>query len=305
LNGPHLVLSRGKHNVVKYNDQYYVVPQRYGTLHLDVVQDRCRPNIICVGTLNEALAHLGDKVTIPVIFVVGADKGGTGKTTLCRVLLDWLDEHLPPGSILRTFDTQLPLGNLKRFRSGVDVVNINDVEDQMKVFDNVEDAQATVVDVCAGNLFSILETLDKAGLLKDIASGAVRMVVMHVVGPNIASMEEIGEVMARIGGGAVRPVLIKNHYTKTKFKVAEDPRYAEALRLAAPGTINVPQLASEAMEEIEMQGVGFAQFIKGLDVNNQPLPKRNSRMLVGYTAQWLQSVWGEFDRVNIANVFSS
>lgn len=244
-------------------------------------------------------------MTIPVIFVVGADRGGVGKTTLCRVLLDWLDEHLPSGSKLRAFDTQLPVGNLKRFRSNVEVVNINDVEDQMKVFDNVEDTTATTVDVCAGNLFSILETLDRAGLLKDVASGAVRMVVMHVVGPSIASMEEIGAVMARIGGGAVRPVLIMNHYTKTKFKVAEDPRYAEALRLAAPGTINVPQLASEAMEEIEMQGVGFAQFIKGLDIVGRPLSKRNSRMLVGYTAQWLQSVWNEFDRVNIAAVFNA
>ena len=128
---------------------------------------------------------------------------------------------------------------------------------------------------------------------------------MHVIGPTISSLEEVGEVMARVGGGAVRHILVKNHYNDTRFRVANDPRYAEAMRLAGPGTINVPQLVATATEEIQQQRVGFAQFVKSLDLMNQPLPKRNSRMLVGYTAKWLADIWAELDRVSIASAFTA
>jgi hypothetical protein len=130
------------------------------------------------------------------------------------------------------------------------------------------------------------------------------MVVMHVIGPTISSLEEVSEVVARVGGGAVRHVLVMNHYNDTKFRVANDPKFADALRAAAPGTINVPQLVAAAAEDIQAQRVGFAQYIKGIDLLNQPVAKRSSRMLVGYAAKWLQDVWAEFDRVGVERVFT-
>ena len=45
----------------------------------------------------------------PTVILVGADKGGVGKTTVARTLLDYLmAEKLPP----RAFDTELPKGTL-------------------------------------------------------------------------------------------------------------------------------------------------------------------------------------------------
>ena len=48
----------------------------------------------------------------PVVFLVGADKGGVGKTTSMRTLLDYLPTR---GAEARTFDTEFPRGTLKRF----------------------------------------------------------------------------------------------------------------------------------------------------------------------------------------------
>ena len=51
-------------------------------------------------------------MTKPVVIVVGADKGGVGKTTVSRTLLDYFSANNVP---TRAFDTESPRGTLKRF----------------------------------------------------------------------------------------------------------------------------------------------------------------------------------------------
>ncbi len=48
----------------------------------------------------------------PAVIVVGADKGGVGKTTVSRTLLDYFSANSVP---TRAFDTESPRGTLKRF----------------------------------------------------------------------------------------------------------------------------------------------------------------------------------------------
>ena len=48
----------------------------------------------------------------PVVIVVGADKGGVGKTTVSRTLLDYFSAN---NVLTRAFDTESPRGTLKRF----------------------------------------------------------------------------------------------------------------------------------------------------------------------------------------------
>src|SRR5437016_12841680 len=85
----------------------------------------------------------------PTVVLIGADKGGVGKITATRTLLDYFAAHQVRA---RAFDTEAPKGTLKRFDPGVtDVVDINLVPDQMKIFDTLSGEQAvTVIDVRAG-----------------------------------------------------------------------------------------------------------------------------------------------------------
>jgi len=55
----------------------------------------------------------------PALILVGADKGGVGKTTVARTLLDYFTAHNVP---TRTFDTETPKGTLKRFHRNVSEV---------------------------------------------------------------------------------------------------------------------------------------------------------------------------------------
>src|ERR1700733_13759890 len=86
----------------------------------------------------------------PVVIVVGADKGGGGKTTVSRTLLDYFSANNVP---TRAFDTESPRGTLKRFHPEItEIVDMTTTSDQMKIFDtlNGESPSVPVIAVAAG-----------------------------------------------------------------------------------------------------------------------------------------------------------
>src|SRR5580700_11106487 len=69
----------------------------------------------------------------PAVIVVGADKGGVGKTTVSRTVLDYFSANNVP---TRAFDTESPRGTLKRFHPDItEIVDMTTTSDQMKIFD--------------------------------------------------------------------------------------------------------------------------------------------------------------------------
>ncbi len=77
----------------------------------------------------------GNSMAKPVVIVVGADKGGVGKTTVSRTLLDYFSANNVP---TRAFDTESPRGTLKRFHPDItEIVDMTTTSDQMKIFDTL------------------------------------------------------------------------------------------------------------------------------------------------------------------------
>ena len=78
----------------------------------------------------------------PALIVVGADKGGVGKTTVSRLLLDYLASRKTPA---RAFDAEHPRGTLARFHGDTtEIVDLTQTADQMKIIDTLENAGPTV-----------------------------------------------------------------------------------------------------------------------------------------------------------------
>lgn len=230
----------------------------------------------------------------PLVIMVGADKGGVGKTTITRALADYLEsgDAIVPS---RIFDTEHPAGDLVRFHPGARVIDMLRVRDQMEVFDGIASDRVTLVDIRAGMLSPLLAALDAGGLLADVRAGTVNLAVLHVLGPTIASLEEIAQTAKAIGGGA-RHLLVKNRINDTGFDLAADPRYAPAFAKMAPVTIDVPKLTEVACEEIQRRGMGFAAFAAD---------PAHSRMLRGYVRTWLDAVFAEFERVGLGEMMSA
>src|SRR5439155_10358536 len=142
----------------------------------------------------------GNSMAKPVVIVVGADKGGVGKTTVSRTLLDYFSANNVP---TRAFDTESPRGTLKRFHPDItEIVDMTATPDQMKIFDtlNAVGPSVTVIDVRAGLMSPSLAALRDIGFLDAAKSGQITFAVFHILGSSIASLDEIAETAGFMQG---------------------------------------------------------------------------------------------------------
>ena len=237
----------------------------------------------------------------PAVILVGADKGGVGKTTVTRTLLDYFVAHNVP---TRAFDTESPRGTLKRFHPDVtQVVDVTTIPDQMKIFDTLADADAkvTVIDVRAGLLSSTLQALRDIGFLDIVKKGQVTFAVFHILGPSIASLDEIAETAAFVGDA--KYFLVKNHINNTSFFEWDPATYDSYFhKIKDAVEINIPHLNEMACEQVEVASVPFLTFVANKAAGGDAASY--SFVLRGYVRHWLGNVWGEYDRVKLTDITS-
>ncbi len=237
----------------------------------------------------------------PAVILIGADKGGVGKTTVARTLLDYFSARQAP---VRAFDTEWPRGTLKRFHPDVtELVDVTSVPDQMKIFDTVSSAEAkvTLIDVRAGLLSSTLQALNDIGFIQLGKTGQITFAVFHILGPSIASLEEIAETSRFVGGAS--HFLVKNHINETTFFEWDPATYKSYFKTIRDAQeITMPKLNEMACEQVEVAGVPFATFIANKNAKGEAA--NYSFVLRGYVRHWLGQVWSEFDRVKLLDLVS-
>ncbi len=238
----------------------------------------------------------------PTVIVVGADKGGVGKTTIARAVLDFLslnDIHA------RAFDTETPRGTLYRFHPDETmIVDLTSTSDQMKIIDtlNTSQARVSVIDVRAGGMSPALEALDEIGFFDAVKAGEFRFILLHVLGPSIASLEEIAEIAPYVADANY--FMVKNHVNDTTF-FEWDPqthaRYFEDVNTT--GEIVIPKLSELAYEQVEISGTPFSTFIANQTADGEMAD--HSFVLRGYVRTWLARVADEFERVGLLDLINS
>ena len=243
----------------------------------------------------KAKAHAGSRVK-PAVVLVGADKGGVGKTTIARALLDYLTGN---NIFARAFDTESPRGTLHRFHPELtSVVDLTSTSDQMKIIDtlNTAEVKVSVIDVRAGGLGPALHALQDTGFLDAVRDGEITFILFHILGSSIASLDEIAEVAPYVEDAHY--YLVKNHVNDTTF-FEWDPvthkKYFEKVTTA--GEITIPKLNEMAYEQVEIAGTPFSTFVAnqtaaGDDANH-------SFVLRGYVRTWLNRIAEEFDRIEL------
>jgi len=235
----------------------------------------------------------------PAVILVGADKGGVGKTTVARTLLDYFSAHQMP---TRAFDTESPRGTLKRFHPDVtEVVDVTSIPDQMKIFDTLSssDAWVTVIDVRAGLLSSTLQALSDIGFLESAKKGQITFAVFHILGPSIASLDEIEQTAGLVGDANY--FLVKNFINNTTFFEWDPETYNSYFkRIKNAIEITIPKLNEMACEQVEVAGTPFVTFVANKFSNGEPA--NNSFVLRGYVRHWLGNVWGEYDRSKLIDM---
>jgi hypothetical protein len=226
----------------------------------------------------------------PALILVGADKGGVGKTTVSRILLDYFAER---GIPTRAFDTEAPRGTLRRFYPDItEVVDMAHTSDQMRIFDTLEadEAKVSLVDIRAGQLRMLIAKMREIGFLDAARRGQFHFILVHILGSSVASLEEIADVA---------PNAPDEHYYVVKNPVGEasyfewDPatyrHYFDQVRGAKE--ISVPKLNELAYSAIDLAGAKFSEFA---------YDEVQSFVLRGYVRNWLQNIGAQFDNAEMA-----
>src|ERR1700720_2065625 len=231
------------------------------------------------------------------VIIVGADKGGVGKTTVTRTLLDYFSARKIP---TRAFDTEAPKGTLKRFHSDVtDVVDVTKIPDQMSIFDTLSDSTVTIIDVRAGLLSPTLTSLRDIGFIDAAKKGQITFSVFHILGPSIASLDEIAETAAYLGDA--KYFLVKNFINNTHFFEWDEATHSSYFkRIKDAVEITIPKLNEMATEQVELASVPFVTFIANKKRNGDPAA--NSFVLRGYVRHWLGNIWAEYDRIGVTEI---
>lgn len=228
----------------------------------------------------------------PVLILVGADKGGVGKTTVCRLLLDYMTERSIP---VRAFDTEAPRGTLKRFYPDItEVVDMAQTTDQMKIFDTLDDSDVRVslVDVRAGQLRVILRALGEFGFLEASKRGQFDFLLFHILGSSVASLEEIIET-APFATDA-HHYLVKNVISDgTPFEWGPEIYRSYFERIEGAVELTIPKLNDTAYEQIDYSGMPFSRFAED---------KTKSFVLRGYVKSWLQRAREQFNAANVPDM---
>ena len=235
----------------------------------------------------------------PAVIIVGADKGGVGKTTVTRTVLDYFSARKIP---TRAFDTEAPKGTLKRFHPDVtEVVDVTRIPDQMQVFDTISESTVTMIDVRAGLLSPTLTALRNIGFIDAARKGQIAFSVFHILGPSVASLDEIAETADFMTDA--RYYLVKNFINNTHFFEWDQATYNSYFnRIKDAVEITIPKLNEMACEQVELASVPYLSFIANKGANGENA--NYSFVLRGYVRHWLGNVWAEYDRIKLSDLVS-
>ena len=185
----------------------------------------------------------------PTVILIGADKGGVGKTTVARTLVDYLTAQ---GIPLRAFDTEAPKGALYRFHPKItEIVDVTEVPGQMRIFDTVSEANVTLIDVRAGLLSATLQTLRNIEFIDSAKKGQLTFVVFHILGSSIASLNEITDL-----SGFTRDCkyfLVKNFINEASFFEWHQATHSSYFtKFLDAVEISIPKLNERVYEQVEV-----------------------------------------------------
>ncbi len=233
----------------------------------------------------------------PAVILVGADKGGVGKTTISRAIIDYLASR---NVKTRAFDTEYPRGTLHRFHPHItEIVDLNETSDQMRIIDTLGAAgpKVSIVDVRAGQLGSTLVALRDIGFLDAAREGEFNFLLFHILGSSISSLDEIAVTQPFVADAHY--YLVKNHVNDTTFFEWSPATYKSYFsKVKSAVDVTIPKLNELAYEQVEVAGAPFANFVENLTVDGEPTS--NSFVLRGYVRTWMRQIAEEFDRIGLA-----
>ena len=188
-------------------------------------------------------------------------KGGVGKTTVARVIADFLHAR---DNTFRAFDAEGSTGQLLRFHpdvtAPVDVENANTIAPVLDYVMEGGGKRLALIDL--GAFRRRCKGLALSRGAAEAESARLGITVVYVLGGAVDSVGHLKECFGALGRD-VNYVIVKNFGVAGKFDVYDNSHVRKDLLAIGAREINLPALDGTVYQSVDRASIGFSAFADG------------------------------------------
>ena len=227
----------------------------------------------------------------PRLNIVHGEKGGVGKTTVARVIAEYLaarDAHF------RAFDAEGPTGPMLRFHPDeTQPVDIATAVSVAPVLDYLMDGQGgrklALVDLGARTGADLKSWLYRGGALEEAESGRLGLTLIYVVGGAVDSVGHLKECYEALGKGPSY-VIVRNTGVAREFEVYDQSNIRQEMLQNGAREIMLPELDQHVYQNIDRNSLQFGAFAESQNTGFSYTERR-------YARTWLRECFAAIEEV--------
>lgn len=203
----------------------------------------------------------------PRLILTHGEKGGVGKTTVARVIADFLNSRQ---TIFRAFDAEGTTGQLLRFHKNETAsVDVSDAASIAPVLDYVMDGSGrriALVDLGARSGEDLKNWLYRGGALEEAEGGRLGITVVYVLGGAVDSVGHLKECFKALGND-VSYVIVRNFGVAGKFDVYDQSNVRKELLAIGAKEVSLPALDGSVYQAVDRSSLPFTAFAEAQGAN--------------------------------------
>lgn len=226
----------------------------------------------------------------PRLILTHGEKGGVGKTTVARVIADFLNSR---NASFRAFDAEGTTGQLLRFHpTETAAVNVASAASVAPVLDYLMEPggkRLALVDLGARSGEDVKSWLYRGGALEEAEASRLGITVIYVLGGAVDSVGHLKECFGALGMD-VNYVVVKNFGVAGKFDVYDHSNVRKDLLAAGAREIAIPALDGSVYQSVDRASISFSAFADGQNGNFGFTERR-------YCRSWLRECFAALGEV--------
>jgi hypothetical protein len=199
----------------------------------------------------------------PRLILTHGEKGGVGKTTVARVIADFLGSR---GIPFRGFDAEGPAGQFLRFHpdetSPVDVSSAASVAPVLDYLMEGSGRRIALVDLGARSGPDVKSWLYRGGALEEAEAARLGITVIYVLGGAIDSVGHLKECFGALGRDLTY-IVVKNFGVAGKFDIYDQSHVRKDLLAIGAREIAIPALDPSVYQSVDRASISLSAFADG------------------------------------------